>query len=81
MDSPNTVFATYTDALILQTEKLVTLQTYYYSFRTLCLYPLNTYHTEILLQIKVAKNIKSYSLHHYNGYQVFSGGKVAEAWH
>ena len=33
-----------------------------------------------MLQIKATKNNKSYNLHRYNGYQVFSGGKVAEAW-
>jgi hypothetical protein len=42
MDSPNTLFATDPDALILKTEKLVILQT----FRTFSLYSLNTNHTE-----------------------------------
>ena len=33
-----------------------------------------------MLQIKVAKNNKHYSLRHYNGYQIFPGGKTAEGW-
>jgi hypothetical protein len=55
MDSPNTLFATDPDALILKTEKLVILQT----FRTFSLYSLNINHTEKCFKLRFQKIINA----------------------
>lgn len=76
MDSPNTLFATDSDALILKTEKLVILQT----FRTFSIYSLNTKHTEKCFKLRFQRIIKVTVYIITTGTGSLLGGKVAKAW-